>query len=66
MPAALAAIKKSCDSYKREGERQWDPNERLLGAQMIPSSRSRAGIILYQYTATTKLNTASPKHASAR
>src|SRR5438874_6990293 len=32
----------------------------------FPSSRSRAGIILYQYTATTKLNTASPKHASAR
>jgi hypothetical protein len=36
MPAALATIKKSCDSYtKREGERQCDPNERLLAAQIF-------------------------------
>src|SRR5438045_9697420 len=31
----LPPSKKSCDSYKREGERQRNPNERLLGAQIF-------------------------------
>jgi hypothetical protein len=68
LPAAPAAVKKSFGSYKRESQWQCDQvNDCSVRrySSSFASSRNRAGIILYQYTATARLNTAAPKDASA-